>query len=109
MTNENKRKFYSQLGKKISLKRKESQLSQVQVADRISMSRASIVNIEKGRQFPPIHLLWSLSKVFDVRLEELFPEFELISEGTNPNFKKFLDNVNPETSEIINSFLQEKA
>ncbi len=109
MTDENKKRFYSQLGKTISIKRNEVQLSQAQVAERVSMSRASIVNIEKGRQYPPAHLLWSLSKVFNIELEDLFPEFDLITEKINPNFEKLLKSINPEKSEIINSFLQKRA
>lgn len=37
------------------------------------MSRVSIVNIEAGRQHPPVHVLWDIAQELDVELTFLLP------------------------------------
>jgi len=48
-------------------------ISQVQLAEKIGVSRASIVNIEAGRQRPPLHVLWQIAEVLGTELAELIP------------------------------------
>lgn len=70
----NKEKFYEMIGSSIVSKRKELGLTQIELANRIGMSRTSIVNIEKGRQYPPVHLLWEISYALDAKPAEILPE-----------------------------------
>lgn len=76
MTDKNKLEFYLLLGKQLTAFRKAKDLSQAQVAKIIGMSRVSMVNIEKGRQTPPIHILWVLSKLYEVSLDELISLYQ---------------------------------
>ena len=63
--------LYRCIGKNIFSYRKKLGFSQQDLADRIQMSRVSVVNIEKGRQHPPIHLLFKISKLLNVDIIEL--------------------------------------
>lgn len=111
MTESNKRKFYEELGFVLSDARKNANLSQELLAEKIGMSRVSIVNIEKGRQAPPLHLLWSLSKIVGKDLSELIPNFELNHNELNPSLKRIIKKkekegqFNDESRMKINSFL----
>jgi len=39
----------------------------------LGMSRVSMVNIEAGRQHPPVHVLWDIAQELDVELASLLP------------------------------------
>ncbi|GAB3923500.1 helix-turn-helix domain-containing protein [Larkinella terrae] len=65
--------IYQVVGSKISEIRREKKMSQLDLAAIVGLSRASIVNIEKGRQHPPLHLVWQLSDALDVDLFDLLP------------------------------------
>lgn len=52
-------------------------LSQVQLAERLGVSRQTVISIEKGRFDPSLPLAFRLSHVLDRKIEELFtPEKE---------------------------------
>ncbi len=48
-------------------------MSQVQLAEKIGVSRASVVNIEAGRQRPPLHVLWQITDALGLELIDLIP------------------------------------
>jgi transcriptional regulator with XRE-family HTH domain len=48
-------------------------MSQVQLAEKIGVSRASVVNIEAGRQRPPLHVLWQIAEALGTELTDLIP------------------------------------
>lgn len=76
----NKEKFYEMIGSSIVNKRKELRLTQIELANRTGMSRTSIVNIEKGKQYPPVHLLWKISYALETNPTEILPEYGLMAE-----------------------------
>ena len=80
----NKESFYELIGSAIKSKRKEHGLTQTELANKSGMSRTSIVNIENGRQFPPVHLLWELSQVLECSPVDFYPN----------SSKEFYDNQN---------------
>lgn len=47
-------------------------LSQVQLAERLGVSRQTVISIEKGRFDPSLPLAFSLAQVFGRRIEDLF-------------------------------------
>ncbi|CRH17950.1 XRE family transcriptional regulator [Carnobacterium maltaromaticum] len=59
------------LDKQIQSKRKNLNLSQEALADKIFVSRQTISNWENGRSYPDIQNLLLLSAIFDVTLDEL--------------------------------------
>jgi transcriptional regulator with XRE-family HTH domain len=72
--------LYESIGNQIRKLRKKSRFSQDQLAKRLNLSRASIVNIEKGRQHPSLHLLVELSRVLNTSIstflnDDMFKDF----------------------------------
>lgn len=72
MTEKDQYFLYLNLGAQIKMFREKANLSQLELGNLIQLSRASIVNIEKGRQNPSIHLLVDLSRVFQINVTEFF-------------------------------------
>lgn len=112
MTESNKQKFYQELGFVLSEARKNAKLSQEILAEKVGLSRVSIVNIEKGRQTPPLHVLWTFSNIVGVELSELLPQFEINHNKLNPSLKKIISKnekagqYSDESSMKINSFIE---
>jgi len=68
--------LYMTLGRKLRETRERSvpRLSQAKIAKRLGISRASIVNIEAGRQHAPLHLLWKIAQILGAELTTLIPQ-----------------------------------
>jgi transcriptional regulator with XRE-family HTH domain len=66
--------FYRDFGRLLSNARRERGLSQERLGDRVSLSRTSIVNIEKGRQRIPLHLLVDIADALGVTPLSLLPD-----------------------------------
>jgi transcriptional regulator with XRE-family HTH domain len=65
------------VGRKIRARtraRDAQRLSQDKLATRLGISRASIVNIEAGRQHAPLNLLWKIAELLGVELTTLIPQ-----------------------------------
>lgn len=80
----NAERLYGLIGARIRAAREriEPKLSQATLAKKVDMSRASIVNIEAGRQHPPLHVLWQLAEVLSVEAAALIPSHaEYIEDG----------------------------
>ena len=67
--------LYQEVGRRIRSTRERSglKLSQEKLAKLLKMSRASIVNIEAGRQHAPLHLLWQIAEALGTDLAMLIP------------------------------------
>ncbi len=62
---------------KIKELRVEHELSQEQLAEQLSVSRQTIISIEKGKYCPSLPLAFKFAGVFDLSIEEIFiPEKE---------------------------------
>jgi putative transcriptional regulator len=57
---------------RIRQERAEYHLSQAQLADRVGVSRQTIISLETGKYIPSTELALRLSKVFDKTVNELF-------------------------------------
>jgi transcriptional regulator with XRE-family HTH domain len=67
--------LYRQIGRRIREARENGhpRLSQDRLAKRLGISRASVVNIEAGRQHAPLHLLWRIAEILGTDLTLLIP------------------------------------
>ena len=74
---------YRVLGRKIRQMRDGQHLSQDVLAQRLGISRASMVNIEVGRQRAPLHLLWQIAELLESRLTDLIPTPEELVASPN--------------------------
>ena len=52
--------------------RARDNLTQVELAQRVSVRRETIVFLEKGKYNPSLKLAYDISKVFNMRIEEVF-------------------------------------
>lgn len=115
MTDNDKMRFYAKVGQSIKEARTKADLSQALLAKKINMSRASIVNIEKGRQHPPLHLLWSFAQLLDVNIGSLIPNFQSSSNEVNPVFEEFIKQssakglIHEDSMENLNSFISQSS
>lgn len=75
-------RLYRFVGAKIREARQPSESSpgytQASLAKAVQLSRTSIVNIEKGRQHPPIHVLYSIANALSVDPLSLLPNPEIL-------------------------------
>jgi len=68
---QNDKTFFSQLGHRIALLRKEQQITQVQLAEVLGISQQYMQAFEAGRRKVPSSMLPTLSEILAVSLEEL--------------------------------------
>ena len=66
--------MFNSLGEKISMLRKEAGLTQAQMAERIEMSRPSIVRIENSQRVISLEEGDAISKVLGISLDSLLTE-----------------------------------
>ena len=52
--------------------RRWNELSQAQLAERVSVSRQTIANIERGNYSPSVHLALAICRVLGHTVEEIF-------------------------------------
>jgi len=57
---------------KIKELRARDNLTQVELAQMVSVRRETIVFLEKGKYNPSLKLAYDISKVFNLRIEEVF-------------------------------------
>lgn len=74
MEEEKKTRLYVIIGEKV--KKYRGKHSQEKLAEMVNLSRASIANIEKGRQRPSIDILWSIATVLEIDPHLLQPTVE---------------------------------
>jgi transcriptional regulator with XRE-family HTH domain len=67
-------RLYRLLGDRICRARQALKLSQAKLARAVGLNRVSIVNIEKGRQRPSLHVLWEIGRALGVEPSSLIPK-----------------------------------
>ena len=89
------------IGKKIASLRDLNRLSQTDLAKQISVNRATISNIEAGRQNISVHLLYKIAEVFETDVAIIIPTFKQL-EGHmlrgKEQIEKLLDEQNASDS-----------
>lgn len=65
--------LYQAIGERIAKTRRTTELSQARLAVKVGVTRASIVNIECGRQRAPLHLLWQIAIALEIEPARLVP------------------------------------
>lgn len=67
--------LYKAIGARIRRTRERGgkKMSQAALAAQLGISRASVVNIEAGRQHAPLGLLWDMAAILNTELAQLIP------------------------------------
>ena len=68
--------LYQYVGDRIRSKRIEQGISQESLASQLSLSRASVANIENGRQKISLHLLIDIIQIFSSEIQYFLPTFK---------------------------------
>jgi transcriptional regulator with XRE-family HTH domain len=69
--------FYLLLGERLRTTRNKKGMDQELLASRLDLTRASIINMEKGRQRPSVYQLWTLAQIFEVPITDFIPTIDL--------------------------------
>jgi putative transcriptional regulator len=58
--------------------REDAGLTQAELADRVDVTRQTVLYVEKGEYNPSLELAWRIAREFDSRIEDVFdlPERE---------------------------------
>lgn len=78
MDKQAEKRLYMLIGERISEARTERGYTQQVLADAIGLTRTSIVNIEKGRQRLPLHILFPIAMQLKVNPRKLIPTVQEI-------------------------------
>src|SRR5438270_13581022 len=107
--------LYRELGRKIrqARERQGERLSQDALAKQLGISRASMVNIEAGRQRAPLHLLWQIAEVLHSKLIELIPTPDEVAVRPNQGLldREVIDQIeevangDPDTVKLLTGFI----
>lgn len=54
--------------------RTQASLSQQDLADRLGVSRQTVISIEKARYLPSLALAFAIARVFSAKVEDVFQE-----------------------------------
>lgn len=78
--------LYKQIGGLIKSRRKALKLNQEKLAQSLGISRASLANVEVGRQAILVHQLYGYAEALDLPLSDLLPQ--KLPTATNATRKK---------------------
>lgn len=109
MTEDEQKDLYQKLGSRIKDLREKANLKQGAFAELLNLTRASIVNIEKGRQRPPIHLLWDVSRILKVDVIEILPN-QSKPDDISKDWKAAINNTakgDNETKDKLTQFIED--
>ncbi|HJQ24668.1 MAG TPA: helix-turn-helix transcriptional regulator [Blastocatellia bacterium] len=72
-----KKSFYANLGKRIRNRRQQAKITQDELAQRLSVTRTSVTNIESGRQRILVHSLYDIAQALGVPPASLLPPINM--------------------------------
>lgn len=81
---------YKKIGRRIRKLRKESGLTQAELANHLDRDRGYISSIERGVVRPPRVLLYALSNIFNVPATQLNPE--IFADGLETTGREFIES-----------------
>ena len=80
------------IGQKICKFRKEKNMTQLELADRLNISFQAVSNWERGQSMPDISKLSELCEILDITIDELLGKnIKIIENITNENIDNYLD------------------
>lgn len=81
------------IGQKIATLRKEKNMTQMELADKLGISFQAVSNWERGNSMPDIAKLPELAEIFEVSLDELLGEKSVLVEAAiNDNIEECIAN-----------------
>lgn len=100
--------LYRHIGEAVRRRRRELELTQEGLAERLDISRASLANIETGRQRILIHHLYSLARALGQEITALLPASHELDELMALDGLEFSAGVNLEQKLQVARILREQ-
>ena len=104
--------LYETLGEKIRSRRIGLGMNQSELSDRIdNIGRTSISNIEKGKQQPPLHIIYQICSVLDIDIHNILPTYSEIEQKLTDHSRKIKmliedSDIDENTRKLIEDFLK---
>ena len=99
--------LYKKIGVTIRERRRQLGLTQEDLSSQLGISRASLANVETGRQRVLVHLIYDLAEKLDTNVETLLPAAEENKELKILDDLRFSENVSLAARQQIVSLLCE--
>lgn len=71
--------LYKFIGKRLQNKRMALGITQADLAEQVKLTRTSVANIEAGNQNTPLHIIYEMCSILQLKPGGLFPSLEEIS------------------------------
>ena len=97
--------LYKRLGTIIKERRHQLGFTQEYLSRQLGISRASLANVETGRQRVLVHQLYQLAEKLDVEITALLPDLEETRKLQNLEGLTFSESVSVEQQEQISRLL----
>lgn len=95
-----KNSLYKLIGDRIKSHRERLNMNQLELSDKLNISRSSISNIEVGRHQVPLFTLYEISKVLELNIRDLIPSFDEVTAYTTNDFNDFSSYLNTTNLDI---------
>jgi transcriptional regulator with XRE-family HTH domain len=99
------RRFYEEVGRRLRRARLDAGLTQQELANQVELSRASIANIEAGRQQFPLHALILFARALDIKPASLIPSTELLDAEPILPDPEMIDGLDEESKNWVRRIL----
>lgn len=94
---------YEQFGAAVAVRRDQIKMTQAGLATRVGLSRASIANIERGRQSVLLHHAYDLAGALGLQITDLLPA--AVPASLEDQVIALSDNVSPAARAQISSLI----
>ena len=95
-----------EFSKKIQELRNKNKLTQEQFAEKLYVSRTAVSKWESGKGYPSIDSLKYISKIFNVSIDELLSNEEIIDIAKNENTSN-IEKINKDEFHFLRNISQE--
>ena len=94
MTELEKKSLCRKLGQNIKSTRLKAGITQIEFSKLLDLSRPSVVNIENGRQLPPLNVIFDIAKILNAEVEELLRNISITEQSSEleESSKKIIDS-----------------
>lgn len=100
-------RLYRELGRRLRAARRNAQLTQAALAERVGVSRTSITNVEQGNQHVPIHVLYELARALGVSPASLLPEESALVAGADESDDRLIRGLKPRERKQVEELLEQ--
>jgi len=97
--------IYKTIGSIIRRRRRRLELPQTKLAAKLGMSRATLANIETGRQRLLVHHLYAFAEALDVKLSDLLPQAVRVGSAGDWSQVPMPPDLKPQQKEQIASLI----